>query len=63
MPARTNRTLLFNLSILIINIEDFHKYSILDGIVKSLKKGKCHAELVSASNKIKHLRDPETSSG
>ncbi len=24
---------------------------------------KCHAELVSASNKIKELRDPETSSG
>jgi hypothetical protein len=24
---------------------------------------KCHAELGSASNKIKNLRDPETSSG
>ena len=33
-----------------------------DGLVKSLKQEKCHAELVSASNNFKDLRDPETSS-
>jgi len=34
-----------------------------DEFVKSQKPGKCHAELDSASNRIKDLRDPETSSG
>ena len=29
----------------------------------SLIGGRCHAELVSASNKIKNLRDPEINSG
>jgi hypothetical protein len=27
------------------------------------KSGKCHAELVSVSKRIKHLRDPEMNSG
>jgi hypothetical protein len=31
--------------------------------LKVKKQEKRHAELVSASNKIKNLRDPETSSG
>jgi len=34
-----------------------------DCVVKGKKSEKCHAELVSASNKIKYLRDPEINSG
>jgi hypothetical protein len=34
-----------------------------DEFAKTKKNRKCHAEFDSASNKIKDLRDPETSSG
>jgi hypothetical protein len=43
--------------------ETKHSKSKFDEFVKSQKPKKCHAELDSASHKIKNKPDPETSSG
>ena len=48
---------------LVCMLSEVGRKFILDEIVKSQKTKKCHAELDSASNKIKGLRDPEASSG
>jgi hypothetical protein len=50
-------------SLRFINFSFFLVKTHMKALKKRWSRAKCHAELVSASNGINGLRDPETSSG